>query len=84
MNGSLAVRLNQFIDVTSVNLYLLGIKERFLSWINDSGAVRYRNKIEFRIFFCLMNLNHIAWFDLNKCSKSYLKNSFSKAENGHG
>ena len=57
-------------------MYSVGIKEQFLRWINDCGAVRYRNKIKFRIFFCLMNLNYLAWFDLNKGSKIYFNNLF--------
>ena len=54
----------------------LGIKERFLRWISDCGAVRYRNKIKFRIIFCLMNLNYLSWFDLNRGSKIYFINLF--------
>ena len=57
----------------------LGIKERFLRWINDYGAVNYRNKIKFRIFLCKMNLNFIAWFDLNRSSNFHFVYLFSRS-----
>ena len=55
---------------------LLGIQKIDLRGLKCYAASNFRSQIEFKIFFCFMELDIIAWFDLNWCSKIHFKNLF--------
>ena len=56
------------------------IKRLYFLTLNNDEAVRNQRKIKFRNFFCLMDFNFIALFDLSKRSNFDFIYLFSKSK----
>ena len=50
---------------TVFNRYVLGTQNIDLRGLKSYAAIDSRWQIEFKIFFCFMDRDFIAWFDLN-------------------